>query len=164
MTVYFLVSGKCLTLENKSSQKINQKLLSASVKGDSLTPSEGLGWPGLIRFFVSTYSGETALKAVREKECAVNVGKNEQLLEGAVVGECIPNFHWVTILTMSLPAPHFTLSSEPCRVFQVADLGRSTAKTCRSDGDTLTPQIWAEEGPQGALPTNQIQTQFFKEF
>lgn len=57
----------------------------------------------------------------------------------------------VTILTMSLPAPHFTLSSEPCRVFQGADLGRSTAKICRSEDATLIPHIWAEEGPKGSF-------------
>jgi hypothetical protein len=62
---------------------------------------------------------------------------------------------------MSLPVPHVTLSSEPCRVFQETDLGRSAVKACRRDDTSLVPHIWAEEGLEGAVPTNQIEMQVF---
>lgn len=90
MTVYFLASGKRLTLENKSSPKINQKLLSASVKGGSLTPGEGLGWPGLIGFFISTYSGEIALKAVREKSLLSTWEKMNNSWKGQWLENALP--------------------------------------------------------------------------
>lgn len=79
----------------------------------------------------------------------MNISLKGQWLGNSLLWMCEPLPPWppfMMILTMSLPAPHFTLSSEPCRVFQAVDVGRSTAKTCVGNGATWLPQIWAEEG------------------